>query len=80
MSIKDKDFVEIGFTGRIKNGEVFDSNIKEDLEKLKATWSYLSGYIPMLIKVGREKDFPKDHLKQVSDILHEAVSKIASLR
>ncbi len=34
MIIQKKDFIEIEFTGRIKDGEVFDSNIKKDLEKL----------------------------------------------
>ncbi len=34
MTLKKKDFIEIDFTGRIKNGEVFDSTIKTDLEKL----------------------------------------------
>ncbi len=34
MAFKKKDFIEIEFTGRIKNGEVFDSNIKKDLQKL----------------------------------------------
>jgi len=34
MALQKKDFIEIEFTGRVKNGEVFDSNIKEDLEKL----------------------------------------------
>ncbi len=33
MSLKKNDFVEIEFTGKIKNGEVFDSNIKEDIDK-----------------------------------------------
>ena len=33
MTLKEKDFIEIEFTGRVKDGEVFDSNIKEDLEK-----------------------------------------------
>lgn len=33
MELKEKDFIEIEFTGRIKDGEVFDSNIKEDLKK-----------------------------------------------
>lgn len=28
-----KDFIEIEFTGRVKEGEIFDSNIKEDLKK-----------------------------------------------
>src|SRR3990172_2844635 len=34
MAFKKMDFVELEFTGRLKNGEIFDSNIKEDLEKL----------------------------------------------
>ena len=34
MAMQKNDFIEIEFTGRVKNGEVFDSNIKEDLEKL----------------------------------------------
>jgi len=31
MTLKKKDFIEIEFTGKVKDGEVFDSNIKEDL-------------------------------------------------
>ena len=34
MSLQKKDFIEIDFTGSIKDGGVFDSTIKEDLEKL----------------------------------------------
>src|SRR4030042_5007501 len=34
MALQKKDFIEIEFTGRIKDGEVFDSNVKKDLEKL----------------------------------------------
>ncbi len=34
MPFKKKDFIEIEFTGKIKDGDVFDSNIKEDLKKL----------------------------------------------
>ncbi|MCX6746891.1 MAG: peptidylprolyl isomerase [Candidatus Pacearchaeota archaeon] len=37
MALKEKDFIEIEFTGKIKDGEVFDSNIKKDLEKLDKT-------------------------------------------
>jgi len=33
MKLNKKDFIEIEFTGRIKDGEIFDSNIKEDLKK-----------------------------------------------
>lgn len=32
MAFKKKDFIEIEFTGKIKEGEIFDSNIKEDLK------------------------------------------------
>ncbi len=36
MSFKQKDFIEIEFTGRVKDGEVFDSNIKKELEKINS--------------------------------------------
>ena len=35
MVLKEKDFIEIKFTGKVKDGEIFDSNIKEDLEKIQ---------------------------------------------
>lgn len=34
MTFQKKDFIEIEFTGKVKDGGIFDSNIKEDLEKL----------------------------------------------
>lgn len=34
MPLQKKDFIEIEFTARTKDGEVFDSNIKSDLEKV----------------------------------------------
>jgi peptidylprolyl isomerase len=36
MAFKKNDFIEIEFTGRIKGGEVFDSNINEELKKLNS--------------------------------------------
>jgi len=33
MALKKKDFVEIEFTAKVKGGDIFDSNIKEDLKK-----------------------------------------------
>jgi len=33
-NLQKKDFIEINFTGRIKGGDIFDSNIKEDLMKI----------------------------------------------
>jgi FKBP-type peptidyl-prolyl cis-trans isomerase 2 len=32
MALQKKDFIEIEFTGKIPDGEVFDSNIKKDIE------------------------------------------------
>ncbi len=37
MAFKEKDFLEIEFTGRLKDGTIFDSNIKENMEKAKLT-------------------------------------------
>ena len=34
MTMQKKDFIEIEFTGKTKDGEIFDSNIKKNLEKL----------------------------------------------
>jgi FKBP-type peptidyl-prolyl cis-trans isomerase 2 len=34
MALKKKDFIEVEFTGKVKDGEVFDSNIKKELEKI----------------------------------------------
>jgi len=34
MQLKLKDFIEIEFTGKTKEGEIFDSNIDEDLKKI----------------------------------------------
>jgi FKBP-type peptidyl-prolyl cis-trans isomerase 2 len=33
MTLKKKDFIEVEFTGKVKEGEVFDSTRKEELEK-----------------------------------------------
>ncbi len=33
MALKKNDFIEIEFTGKLKDGEIFDSNIKKDLDK-----------------------------------------------
>ena len=35
MSLQKKDFVEIEFTAKVKDGDVFDSNLKDVLEKAK---------------------------------------------
>jgi FKBP-type peptidyl-prolyl cis-trans isomerase 2 len=34
MSFQKKDFIEVEFTGKVKDGGIFDSNVKSDLQKL----------------------------------------------
>ena len=36
MTLQKNDFIEIEFTGKLKDGEVFDSNIQEGLKKLNS--------------------------------------------
>jgi len=50
--LNKKDFVEIEFTGRVKDGEIFDSNIKEDLEKLHIGHSHEIEAKPITVCLG----------------------------
>lgn len=34
MPFEKNDFIEVEFTGRVKDGEIFDSNVSEELKKL----------------------------------------------
>jgi len=62
MPLKKGDFIEIEFTGKTKEGEIFDSNIKEDLEKINSK----SKAKPLIICVGEGM-----FLKGVEDFLIE---------
>ncbi len=62
--LQKKDFVEIEFTGRVKDGEVFDSNIKEDLEKLHAGHSHPVETEPFALCLGEGM-----FLKAIEDFL-----------
>ena len=33
MKLQKHDFIEVEFTGKVKDGEIFDSNIREDIKK-----------------------------------------------
>jgi FKBP-type peptidyl-prolyl cis-trans isomerase 2 len=52
MTMQKKDFIEIEFTGKVKDGEVFDSNIKKDLEKLHEGHSHEIEAKPVVICLG----------------------------
>ena len=64
MTLKDKDFVEIEFTGKIKDGEIFDSNIKEDLEKLHKGHNHEIETKPFILCLGEQM-----FLKSIEDFL-----------
>ncbi len=64
MPFKKSDFIEIEFTGRVKNGEIFDSNIKEDLEKLHSGHSHALETKPFVLCLGEQM-----FLKSIEDFL-----------
>lgn len=52
MTIKEKDFVEIEFTGKIKDSqEIFDSNIQEDIKKANLDIKEIK---PFILSVGQK--------------------------
>jgi len=53
MVLQEKDFIEIKFTGRVKNGPVFDSNIKEDLEELHKGHDHPVDPKPFIFSLGQ---------------------------
>lgn len=52
MALKQKDFIEIEFTGKTKEGNVFDSNIKEDLKKLHEGHNHEIETKPLIFALG----------------------------
>src|SRR3989344_121332 len=50
--IQKGDFIEIEFTAKLKEGGIFDSNIKEDLEKLHAGHSHPINTKPLIFSIG----------------------------
>lgn len=51
--IKKKDFIEVDFVGRVKDGEVFDSTKKEDLEKIHSGHNHSVKAKPLVFCVGK---------------------------
>ncbi len=52
MALQKKDFIEIEFTGRVKDGEIFDSNILEDIKKLHEGHSHEIEAKPIIFCLG----------------------------
>ncbi|MGA2130303.1 MAG: peptidylprolyl isomerase [Candidatus Pacearchaeota archaeon] len=64
MTLNKKDFIEIDFTGKVKGGEVFDSTIKEDLEKLHEGHDHPIEVRPFVFALGEGM-----FLKSIDDFL-----------
>jgi FKBP-type peptidyl-prolyl cis-trans isomerase 2 len=64
MALNKGDFIEIEFTGKVKNGEIFDSNIKENLEKLHAGHDHPIESKPFIFCLGQGM-----FLKSIDDFL-----------
>ena len=65
QKINSKDFIELEFTARVKDGEIFDSNIKENLEKMNVDVEKSAGRIkPLALCIGEGM-----FLKGVEDFL-----------
>ncbi len=52
MTLQKKDFIEIEFTGRVKDREIFDSNILEDVKKLHEGHSHEIEAKPVIFCLG----------------------------
>jgi len=52
MPLKKKDFIEIEFTGKVKDGDVFDSNIKKDLKKMHEDHNHKVEPKPFIFSLG----------------------------
>jgi FKBP-type peptidyl-prolyl cis-trans isomerase SlyD len=53
MPFKKNDFIEIEFTGKLREGGVFDSNIKEDLERLHHGHDHPTDTKPFVFALGQ---------------------------
>jgi len=64
MTLKKKDFVEIEFTGKTADGEIFDSNIEEDLKKINPNLNLPVKTKPLILCLGEGM-----FLKPIEDFL-----------
>ena len=64
MALQKKDFIEIEFTGKVKDGDVFDSNMQKDLEKLHEGHDHPIEAKPLVFSLGEGM-----FLKAVDDFL-----------
>jgi len=64
MPLNKKEFIEIEFTGKIKDGEVFDSNIEEDIKKLHEGHDHPIEAKPFIFSLGEGM-----FLKAIEDFL-----------
>ncbi len=58
MPLNKKDFIEIEFTAKTKEGEIFDTNVKEELEKLHAGHDHPVEAEPFTFCIGESMFMP----------------------
>ena len=51
--IKEKDFIEIDFTGKVKDGEVFDSTLKNELKNVNSEQNSKVEAKPFIFSIGQ---------------------------
>ncbi|MBW6442457.1 peptidylprolyl isomerase [Patescibacteria group bacterium] len=54
MEIKEKDFIEVNFTGKTQDGETFDSTLKEELDKIDPADGNKINPKPFIFCVGKD--------------------------
>lgn len=64
MTLQKGDFIEIEFTGKLKSGEVFDSNVREELEKMHSGHGHEIEVKPFILCIGEQM-----FLKSIEDFL-----------
>jgi FKBP-type peptidyl-prolyl cis-trans isomerase 2 len=58
MALKKNDFIEIEFIGKVKDGEVFDSNIRSEVEKLHHDHEHKLEAKPFIFSLGQGMFLP----------------------
>ena len=78
--INKNDFVELEYMGRVKDGEIFDTNIKEEAKKIVTTLSFDLSKYGDVVKVYKIGDFSTEfcggpHVKNTSELGHFKIIK-----
>ena len=62
--LKQNDFIEIEFTGKVRDGDIFDTNIKEDAKKINLDIKTR----PLIICIGQNMILPAIDERRMAQI------------